>query len=161
MFIIGQKITHHSIFQNDVSLKSPGIFESENFLLAYSSFFLRTQRMLGKYLGVYVEYVKVEVVCGTQNLLRMRGKNLCIHGEDAKRHKSEDISVKKNNGPTLKFFHNLTFYIRWVRLSQKPFQATTVPVSIYMHLSYFKHLQKAYYRHSRHTYAYRITHVHL
>jgi hypothetical protein len=29
------------------------------------------------------------------------GKNLCVHGEDAKRHKTEEISVK--NGSTLIF----------------------------------------------------------
>jgi hypothetical protein len=37
-------------------------------------------------------------VCGTQNRLGIRGKNLCVHVEDAKTHKTEDISV--NNGPT-------------------------------------------------------------
>jgi hypothetical protein len=38
------------------------------------------------------------VVCGTQKCLQIRGNNLCVHGEVAKRHKIEDISV--NNGPT-------------------------------------------------------------
>ncbi len=31
-----------------------------------------------------------------QNCLRIRGKKLCVHEEDAKIHKTEDISV--NNG---------------------------------------------------------------
>jgi hypothetical protein len=37
------------------------------------------------------------VVCGTQNSLRIRGKNLCVHGEDAKRRKTVYISVNNNN----------------------------------------------------------------
>jgi hypothetical protein len=41
---------------------------------------------------------KFRAVCCTQYRLCIRGKNLCIHGEDAKRHKDEDISV--GNGPT-------------------------------------------------------------
>ncbi len=35
--------------------------------------------------------------CGAQNRLRIRGKNLCVHGEDAKRHKIVYISVNNNN----------------------------------------------------------------
>jgi hypothetical protein len=42
--------------------------------------------------------LQFRVVCGTQSRLRIRGKNLCAHGEDAKRHKTGDIFV--NNGPT-------------------------------------------------------------
>jgi hypothetical protein len=38
------------------------------------------------------------VVCGTQSCLRIRGKNLCAHGENAKRYKTGDILVI--NGPT-------------------------------------------------------------
>ncbi len=41
--------------------------------------------MRGKYLSVYGEYGKCWVVCGTQNFLPIRGKNLCVHGEVAKR----------------------------------------------------------------------------
>jgi hypothetical protein len=37
------------------------------------------------------------VVCDTQSRIRIHGKNLCAHGEDAKRHKTGDILV--NNGP--------------------------------------------------------------
>ncbi len=40
---------------------------------------------------------RVRVVCGTQCRLRLRRKNLCAHGENAKRHKTGDILV--NNGP--------------------------------------------------------------
>jgi len=36
-------------------------------------------------LSVYGEYGKCRVVCGTQNFLQIRGKNLCVHGEEAKR----------------------------------------------------------------------------
>jgi hypothetical protein len=37
------------------------------------------------YLSVYGEYSECRVVCGTQNCLQIREKNLCVHGEDAKR----------------------------------------------------------------------------
>ncbi len=40
---------------------------------------------------VYVEYGEFRVVCGIQSLLRIRGKNLCAHGEDAERHKTGDF----------------------------------------------------------------------
>ncbi len=45
--------------------------------------------------SVYGEYGKFRAACGAQNRLRIHGKNLfiCVHGEDAKIHKSEDISV--------------------------------------------------------------------
>ncbi len=33
MFILSKQITPHSIFWNSVPLKSPGIVESENFIL--------------------------------------------------------------------------------------------------------------------------------
>ncbi len=38
------------------------------------------------YLSVYGEYGECRIVCGTQNRLRIRGKNPCGHGEEAKRH---------------------------------------------------------------------------
>jgi hypothetical protein len=38
---------------------------------------------------------KFITVCGTQNRLRIRGKNLCVQGENAKMHKTEDISNLK------------------------------------------------------------------
>ncbi len=44
------------------------------------------------------EYGKFWTVSGTQNCLRIHGKNLCVQGEDTKIHITEDISV--NNGPT-------------------------------------------------------------
>jgi hypothetical protein len=41
---------------------------------------------------------QIKVVSGTQNCLRIRGKNVCIHREDAKRHKtSVYISVNNTN----------------------------------------------------------------
>jgi hypothetical protein len=43
------------------------------------------------------EFGEFRVVGGTQNCLRIREKNLYVHGEDTKRHKTEDILV--NNGP--------------------------------------------------------------
>jgi hypothetical protein len=47
----------------------------------------------------------------------MHGKNLCVHGEDAKRHKSANISV--NNNTNLKKIYVLSIYTRWDGLSQK------------------------------------------
>ncbi len=46
------------------------------------------------------EYGEIRIVCGTKSRLRIRGKNLCAHGEDGKRYKTGDILV--NNGPTWK-----------------------------------------------------------
>ncbi len=87
------------------------------FLSAYSSFFLRIRRLPGKCLSVYIENGEFRVVCGTQSRLRIRGKNLCAHGDNAKRYKTGDILVV--NGPTWKIFQILTFYTKWVGLSQK------------------------------------------
>ncbi len=42
----------------------------------------------GKVLSVFGEFGEFRVVCGTQNRLRIREKNLCVHGEDARRHKT-------------------------------------------------------------------------
>ncbi len=86
------------------------------FISAYSSFFLRIRRIHGKCLSVYGEYGEW-VVCGTQSRLRIHGKNLCVHGENANRYKTGDILVI--NGPTWKIFYIITFYTKWVRLSQK------------------------------------------
>jgi len=49
----------------------------------------------------------IRVVCGTHYGFRIRGKNLCIHGEDAKKHKTENMSV--NNGPKWNFCISLLF----------------------------------------------------
>ncbi len=43
----------------------------------------------------------VAVVCGAQNDLRIREKNLCVLREDAKRHETVYISV--NNNTNFKF----------------------------------------------------------
>ncbi len=51
-----------------------------------------------KVFKLYGEYGKSRVVCGTQNRLRICGKNLCAHGENAKRYKTGDILVI--NSPT-------------------------------------------------------------
>ncbi len=51
---------------------------------------------------------------GTQNRLRIHGKNLCVHGEDAKIHKTEDISVNKS--PTWNFLDPYFLYkVRWIK----------------------------------------------
>jgi hypothetical protein len=86
--------------------------------------------MRGKYLGVYGEYDKCRVICGTQNFLQIRRKNLCvlrtwrrrketlgIFSYYAKRHKSAYISV--NNNTNLKKIYILSIYTIWERLSQK------------------------------------------
>jgi hypothetical protein len=67
---------------------------------------------------VYGENGKFRAVCDTQNRLRIRGKNLCVHGEDAKKHKTEDIAV--NNG---QIFLILYFYtVGWIKPFPLPFQ---------------------------------------
>jgi hypothetical protein len=68
----------------------------QKFLSAYSYFFKRIRRTRGKCLSTYGEYGEFRVVCGTQNCLRIRGKTLCVHGEDAKRHKTVNISFNNN-----------------------------------------------------------------
>jgi hypothetical protein len=68
----------------------------QKFLSSYSYFFKRIMRIQGKCLSAYGEYGEFRVVCGTQNCLRIRGNNLCLHGEDAKRHKTVNISVNNN-----------------------------------------------------------------
>ncbi len=68
-------------------------------------------------LCVLGEYGEFRVVCGTQNLLRIRGKNLCIHREDVKRYKTVYISV--NNNTNFKFFQILSFFTIWDGLSLK------------------------------------------
>jgi hypothetical protein len=84
-------------------------------------------RMRDMYLSVSGKYGKCRIVCGTQNRLRihaqcinriqrMRGKNICIHGSDAKKLLAYSPSTPKdtklskeyeyipvNNGPTSKF----------------------------------------------------------
>jgi hypothetical protein len=64
----------------------------QKFLSAYSYFIKRIRRIQGKYLSACGKYGEFRVVCGTQNCLRIRGTNLCVHGEDAKRHKTANIS---------------------------------------------------------------------
>ncbi len=57
------------------------------------------------YLWIYGERCEFRVVHGTQAQSRIRRKNLCVYGEDAKRHKTLEISV--NNGPTWNMFRTL------------------------------------------------------
>ncbi len=51
-----------------------------------------------KVFSVYGEYGEFRVVRGTQSRLRIHGKILCAHGENAKRYETGDILVI--NGPT-------------------------------------------------------------
>jgi hypothetical protein len=50
-----------------------------------------------------------------KNRIRIRGKNLCVHGEDAKRHKTVYISV--NNNTHFQFFKILSIvhYMGWIK----------------------------------------------
>ncbi len=57
---------------------------------------MRIRRTEGNFLSVYGECGEFSVVCDTQNLLRIRGKNLCVRREDAKRYKTVYISVNNN-----------------------------------------------------------------
>jgi hypothetical protein len=86
----------------------------QKFLSAYSYFFKRIRRIRGKCLSAYGEYGEFRVVSGTQNCLRIRGKNLCVHGENAKRHKTVNISL--NNNTNLIFLDS--FYLHcmgWIK----------------------------------------------
>ncbi len=89
----------------------------KKFLSAYSNFFKRIRRLRGKCLSAYGEYGEFRVVCGTQNSLRIRGKNLCVHGEDAKRQKTVNISFNSNTN--LNFFKILSIYTVWDGLNPK------------------------------------------
>jgi hypothetical protein len=107
--------------------------------------------MRGKYLSVFGDYAEsiyayMETIANlgylrytksSQNIRkvfkrirRIRGKNLCVHGEDTKRllayspNTPKDIKVclsqfSINNNMNVKFFCNLSIYIIWDRLSQK------------------------------------------
>ena len=87
-------------------------------------FSLRILRTQGNFLSVYGEYGEFRVVCGTQNLLRIRGKNLCVHREDVKRYKTVYWYFSVNNNTNFKFFWFLSFFIIWDGLSLKPSHAT-------------------------------------
>jgi hypothetical protein len=70
--------------------KSPGIAESDNFFLLHIFLLSAYAEDIRKYMSVCREYGKFRVVCCTQNRLRKRGKNLCVHGDDAERHETEE-----------------------------------------------------------------------
>ncbi len=71
---------------------------------------------------MYGEYGKFKAVCDTQNLKRIRGKNVCVHGEDTKIHKTEAISV--NNDPTWIFFCSFLSIKDALDYPKKPLHAT-------------------------------------
>jgi hypothetical protein len=71
---------------------------------------------------------QIGVICGTQNHLLIRGKNLCVHGKDAKRlltyspNTPKDITVCLSRLiiiQLLNFLKILSIYIIWDGLSQK------------------------------------------
>ncbi len=74
----------------------------QKFLSAYSYFFKRIRRI-----SVYGEYGEIRVVCGTQNRIRILGKNLCVHGEDAKSHTTVNISYYNNINFNFFFFYTV------------------------------------------------------
>jgi hypothetical protein len=79
-FVNCSSYTPHSIFQNIDPLKSLGIVESEKFFQRILHSFQRIP--VFKYLSVYGEYGEFRVVSCTQNRLRIREKNLWVHGEE-------------------------------------------------------------------------------
>ncbi len=106
MFTLRKHITPHSIFWKYCPFILPGHCWKWKFLSAYSSFFLHTRRIRGKYLNTYGECAEsvqayseitrkvfmrkrrkwqIGVICGTQNHLRIRGKYLNALGEYAER----------------------------------------------------------------------------
>jgi hypothetical protein len=104
------------------------------FLLLYenSYFFTHIRRTPGKCLNVHREYGEFRVVCGAQSRLRICGRNLCVHGEDARRHKTVYISVHYNKN--FKFFKILSIYTIWDGLSLKT-------ISRYCHFKSIFHCQ--------------------
>jgi hypothetical protein len=82
-----------TFFRNTVPLKSPGFVESENFCLRILQFCL-----FREFAKCFYAYMENTANLGLFAVHTLRGKNICVRGEDAKIHKSEDILV--NNGPT-------------------------------------------------------------
>jgi hypothetical protein len=80
----------------------------------------RIRRIRIKCLSIYEEYGEFMVVCGAQNRLRIRGKNLCVYvyREDGRGHKTEDILF--NNGPKYKVFRTLFSIQYGLELAKKP-----------------------------------------
>ncbi len=81
---------------------------------------LHIRRIQGKCLSVYGEYGEFMVLCVTQNRFRIRGKNLCVHAEDAKRHIIVKIFV--NNHTNFNFLKILSMYLHmgWIRPKNHP-----------------------------------------
>jgi hypothetical protein len=65
----------------------------------------------GKVLKYIWRIGEIRVFWGTQNSLRLRGKKLCVHGEDAKRHKTVFISVDNNQNFIFFRFFLSTLYL--------------------------------------------------
>ncbi len=70
---------------------------NRKFFSVYSSFLLRIPRICGKNWSVYGEYGKFRAVCGIPNYLRIRGKNLCVHGEDTQQNIKDKQHIKIGN----------------------------------------------------------------
>ncbi len=84
----------HSIFLKYCIFPVSSHCSKSFFRFAYSE---NTRKYL---LSVYEVYGKFRAVCSRQNCLRIRGKDICVHGEDAKIHKkriSWDILVQHEN----------------------------------------------------------------
>jgi hypothetical protein len=76
------------------------------FLLLYTY----SERIQEKCLSLKREYGEFRVVLGTQNPLRIHGKNLRVHREDAKRHKT--VYIVGNNNTNFNFLDS--FYLHYV-----------------------------------------------
>jgi hypothetical protein len=89
-------LIRHLIFSKYYLLKFPYIVKRHSFYVFFNLFaFTEYTRKVFKCMR---RIQKFRAVFGTQNHLRIHGKNLCVYGEDAKIHKNEDISL--NNGLT-------------------------------------------------------------
>ncbi len=101
----------------------------QNFLSVY--FFTGFRRI--QCLSVYGQY-------NTQNRLRIRRKNLCVHGEDSKRHKTVYISINNNTF----FFQILSIYttVYGIDQAQKPSHSTVPFIFLRVHIVILAHQEK-------------------
>ena len=108
MLFICPNLSSEFLFQIFSAMQFWDTIECKNFSLRIL-LLTRIRRIQEKCLSVCGEYSELRVVYGTQNRLRIRGKNRSVHGEDAKRHNIVYVSVNKNTNINL-----FTFFLSTV-----------------------------------------------
>ncbi len=92
-FDLYMSIYFPQIFEKIFALKFCDANESENSFPRVLLSFCVFGEYVENCLSVHGEYGESSVVWDTQSRLRIRGKNLCAHGEDAKRHKIRKLRM--------------------------------------------------------------------